>query len=259
MIVTTARKQATALEQTARLYADQLQASFVQREDRSLEALTSLYSEDLLIVAKNKVMLYPLDRANPFFYHPNAALLRYKQWKQTGHDPFIEITGLKAGETCIDATLGMAADSIIAQLAVGETGTVIGLEANKEIAFVVQKGLHTWNEADALFLNAMRQIQVHQVDSLSYLKNRADKSAEIVYFDPMFETKIDSPGLAGMRHYACHFPVTAEHITEASRIATRAVVLKDHFKSSQFAKYGFTVQRRQHAAFQYGRLDVSQQ
>lgn len=67
MIVTTARKQATALEQTARLYADQLQASFVQREDRSLETLTSLYSEDLLIVAKNKVMLYPLDRANPFF------------------------------------------------------------------------------------------------------------------------------------------------------------------------------------------------
>lgn len=256
MIVTTARKQAQSLEQQAREYANELQASFVNRGDRSLEAITNAFDEDVLIVAKEKLMLYPLEKKTPLVYHPNAAMLRYKQWKKTGHNPFIEVTELKAGETCIDATLGMAADAIIAQLAVGDNGMVIGLEANKEIAFIVEKGLKTWSGADAFFINAMKQINVHQGDSLTYLKDRPDNSAEIVYFDPMFETKIDSPGLAGMRHYASYNQLTAEMVAEAKRVATRAVILKDHVTSSQFAKHGFNVNHRQHAAFQYGRLDV---
>ncbi|WP_054712079.1 class I SAM-dependent methyltransferase [Bacillus sp. JCM 19041] len=226
MIVTTARKQAEKLKGVAMHCAQQLQVPFIEREDRSLETLFREYKMDVLIVAKNKLALYGLNEETPFFYHPNSSLLRYKQWKQTRHDPLIETAQLSEGDVVIDASLGMGADAVMAQLAVGKSGKVIGLEADHRIAVIVAHGLQSWTDADAFFINAMRRVQVKQCDSLHFLKKAADNSADIVYFDPMFETKIDSPGLAGMRKFACYQPLSLEMVQEAKRVARRAVVFK---------------------------------
>ncbi|WP_078391429.1 class I SAM-dependent methyltransferase [Shouchella patagoniensis] len=259
MIVTTARKQAEKLKQTAIHHAQLFQVPFIERGDRSLDTLFREYQVDVLIVAKNKLALYGLNEETPFFYHPNSSLLRYKQWKKTKYDPFIETAQLSEGDIVIDASLGMGADAVMAQLAVGKSGKVIGLEADHRIATIVAQGLQSWSDADALFIDAMRRIHVKQCNSLHFLKNAADNSADIVYFDPMFETKIDSPGLSGMRKFASYQPLSLEMVQEAKRVARRAVVLKDHYQSQQFKRFEFVVKRRQHAAFQYGLivLDVS--
>jgi 16S rRNA G966 N2-methylase RsmD len=256
VIVTTARKQANALKEKAALCAAKLGARFVERQDRSLEALFAAYGEDVCIVGKERQTLYKYNEAVPFFYHPNASFIRYKQWKKTGTDPLIDAAALSTGDEVLDATLGMGADAVMAALAVGRTGTVTGLEASKSIAHIVATGLKEWQEGDEMFLQALRRVNVVNTGSAAYFQHLKDKSVDVVYFDPMFETKVASPGLEGLRHFACSETLTKSVLDEAKRVARRAVVLKGHWQSEQFARFGFTVNRRQHATFQYGVIEI---
>jgi hypothetical protein len=72
----------------------------------------------------------------------------------------------------------------------------------------------------------------------------------------MFEEKIlESDGIKALGHIAIHDNLTHEIINEAIRVVKLRVVLKDHFKSLRFEKYGFQVLRRKTAKFHFGVIE----
>ncbi|GAE34693.1 class I SAM-dependent methyltransferase [Halalkalibacter akibai] len=257
MIVTTARKGADVLAEKAQTCSEQLKASFIVRKENSVQDLMDIYGQDVLVVGKNKLTLHSKSGGDPFFYHPNSSMFRVKQFIKTGYDPLVETAGLKEGMSFLDCTLGLASDSLVAQLAVGATGSVTGLEANPTLAYIVRNGLQSWLEGGKEMLEAMRRINVLPVNHSSYLASLSDQSFDVVYFDPMFDQHLSgSTGIKGLKQFACHDDLNHQVIAHALRIAKTRVVLKDHFKSERFERFGFNVVKRQHAAFHYGYINT---
>ncbi|WP_100373121.1 class I SAM-dependent methyltransferase [Bacillus sp. FJAT-45037] len=258
MIVTTARKQATRLESQAISVAHSLHAIFVKREDVSVEDLLKAYESQVLVVGQSRLTLYSRETSEPFFYHPSSAMFRVKQFLRTGDDRLIQVTQLSEGMSFLDCTLGLASDSLVAKLAVGSIGKVIGLEANQEIAFIVANGLSHWQEGPVEMIERMREIEVIHAQHRSYLEKAETSSIDVVYFDPMFEQHVErSTGIRGLKAIACHDDLNKETIQQAIRVAKKRVVLKDHWQSERFSRYGFTQIKRSHAAFHYGFIDVT--
>ncbi|MFC0558520.1 class I SAM-dependent methyltransferase [Halalkalibacter alkalisediminis] len=257
MIVTTTRKKANELAEKASLWSVELNGRFIVRNDASVQELINAYGEDVLVVGKARETLYPKEGTEPFFYHPNSAMFRVKQFIKTGYDPLVETADLKEGMSFLDCTLGLASDSLVAQIAVGQSGLVTGVEANQMLAYMVQSGLQSWQEGGTEMLNAMRKINVVHQHHASYLASLSSESYDVVYFDPMFEQHLsDSTGIRGLKQFACHDDLDEEVITHALRVAKKRVVLKDHFQSARFQRFGFNVIRRQHSAFHYAFIQI---
>lgn len=106
---------------------------------------------------------------------------------------------------------------------------------------------------------AMKRIRVTSGDNLEYLRRLADDSADVVYFDPMFDEGIAaSDGIAPLRKLAHADFNLSGCVEEALRVARKRVVLKDHWKSPRFEACGFDVKRRKTALFHYGVLELEQ-
>ncbi|KHF38648.1 class I SAM-dependent methyltransferase [Halalkalibacter okhensis] len=258
MIITTARKGVDVLEEKAQQFSLELASRYIRRNEASVQDLLQLYKEDVLVVGKGKVVLYSQDGGEPFFYHPNSAMFRVKQFQKTNYDPLVAAADLSKGMSFLDCTLGLASDSLVAQVVVGETGRVTGLEANQALASIVRQGLRTWQDGGDFMLKAMRRIEVIHAHHKDYLQNLADHSYDVVYFDPMFEQHLStSTGIKGLKQFACHDDLSNEIIDEAIRVSRSRVVLKDHYESKRFNRYGFQVMKRQHSTFHYGFITIS--
>ncbi|TSB46486.1 class I SAM-dependent methyltransferase [Alkalicoccobacillus porphyridii] len=259
MIVTTARKQAKQLQDRAQQIAIDLDCSFVKRNDLSVSELINGWKQEVLVTGANRLSLYHDGEEAPFFYHPNAAAFRAKAFLKDGYDVFVQATGLKPGSQILDCTLGLAADAVIAKLAVGEAGRVTGIEAHPAIAYIVHQGLQEWQDAGEKVRSAMRSVEVISGHHLNYLKLQADNSYDVVYFDPMFEAALDqSTGIQALKQYANYETLSSEAIEEATRVAKYRVVLKDHWQSTRFDEWGFHVEKRRLAKFQYGIIEKKQ-
>jgi hypothetical protein len=82
---------------------------------------------------------------------------------------------------------------------------------------------------------------------------------DIVYFDPMFERPVEtSTALAPIRSQAHREPLTLDSVREAVRVARKAVVLKDHRDSGQFAQLGFSLARKSYSSVAYGVIKIEQ-
>ena len=148
--------------------------------------------------------------------------------------------GLQPGMQVLDCTLGLGADAIVASFAVGDGGSVTGLEASPLIAAVVGYGLAHFVAENYPIQEAMRRIQTVQTDYLAYLKAQPDASVDVVYFDPMFRHPLrESVQLAPLRTSADHRPVSLGAMEEAKRVARQRVVLKENSRSLEFARLGF--------------------
>ncbi|GAE30841.1 class I SAM-dependent methyltransferase [Alkalihalobacillus hemicellulosilyticus] len=255
MIITTARKQIKTLANEAERISRDLDSNYFLRDDRSVTTLVNEYKEDVLIVGKDRLTLYPKDGGQPFFYHPNSAMFRVKQFLKTGYDPLVEVGRLQKGMNVLDCTLGLAADALVAKIAVGECGHVTGIEANHILAYLVRYGLHNWKDGHPYLLKAMKTIEVIHQSHFTFLQSCEDESYDVIYFDPMFESNIESIGLKGLKSFAVYDDLTFETIHEAKRVSKKRIILKDHFQSKRFERFGFHVVKRQHTTFRYGFIE----
>lgn len=255
MIITTARKQVGTLAELVKVISNDLNAISLTRDDRSVAALVQEFEDDVLVVGKDRLTLYPKDGGTPFFYHPNSAMFRVKQFVATSYDPLVEAGKMEKGMSVLDCTLGLAADALVAKIAVGKEGHVTGVEANQLLAYLVRYGLQQWTDGPKLLLHAMKEIEVIHQSHLTYLQSCEDQSVDVIYFDPMFEADLDSKGIAGLKSFAVYDDLTDEAIEQAKRVARKRVVLKDHYLSERFHKFHFQVQKRQHAMFHYGFIE----
>lgn len=258
MIVTTAGRTNAKMIQYAKEVSKEIQGNFVMRNDDSIGDIQRREQQNVLVVGKKRLELFPLNGEGiPFFFHPNSSMFRMKRLMRDEHDPFIEATQLEKGMSILDCTLGMASDSIVASLVVGERGKVIGVEGNPYITYLVKKGLQEWQTGTGILDAALRRIEVRNEDCASYLRSCADNSFDVVYFDPMFEETIDtSDGVKGLKRFAVYTDLTEEMIQEAKRVARCRVVLKDHFRSQRFVQFGFHIYKRKSAAFHFATIEM---
>lgn len=256
MFVTTAGRTNQEMIEKAREMAGNLEVDYIPRNKKSIHYLQNQANSECIVVGKERLELFGKGESQPFFFHPNSAMFRIKRLMNREHDPFVDAACLFEGTSFLDCTLGLASDSIVASYLVGESGSVTGVEGQPFLAFIVKAGLSTWDSGLSAMNKAMRRISVVNENALNYLQRLPGESIDCVYFDPMFEESIlESDGIKALGHFAIHEDLQEETIREAIRVSRQRIVLKDHYKSERFQKFGFRVMRRKTAKFHYGWIE----
>ncbi|CAN2250919.1 class I SAM-dependent methyltransferase [Bacillus vallismortis] len=256
-MITTSYRPTEDTVRTAKLLAKELDMPYCSRNKQTVENLLESAARDLLVVGKERFELYTKQGAK-FFFHPNTAMFRAKRFLRGEREPMLRAADLSEGDTFLDCTLGLGSDAIIASMAVGETGSVIGIEKNHLVSVLVRTGLQAW-ETDIVELQAaMSRIQVKNGDCHEYIKQLPDNSVDVIYFDPMFHEPVEtSDGIAPLRDLAEDSLLDEGWIKEAVRVSRKRVVLKDHWKSPRFEQFGFNVIKRKTALFHYGVIQAA--
>ncbi|HEY8909261.1 MAG TPA: class I SAM-dependent methyltransferase [Desulfosporosinus sp.] len=188
-------------------------------------------------------------------FHPSMALIRLINLLRGGSDRYLEATQLKAGDSLVDATLGLGTDALISAWAVGEKGNVLALEQSPILAALVHDGLSHFSEIVPRSKNtdkqdtwtalarASQRIEVRLGEHCESLKRIPSRSVDVVYFDPMFrQTCEQSDSIQPLHRWADHSSLDLEAVLEACRIARHRVVLKERKDSSEFRRLGFNIQ-----------------
>ncbi|MFH0347550.1 class I SAM-dependent methyltransferase [Bacillus vallismortis] len=256
-MITTSYRPSEHTVKTAKLLSKELDMPYCGRNKQTVENLLKSAERDLLVVGKERFELYTKQGAK-FFFHPNTAMFRAKRFLRGEREPMLRAAGLSEGDTFLDCTLGLGSDAIIASMAVGETGSVIGIEKNHLVSVLVRTGLHSWQTGIGELQAAMSRIQVKNGDCYEYIKQLPDNSFDVIYFDPMFHEPVEtSDGIAPLRNFAEDSALDEGCIKEAVRAARKSVVLKDHWKSPRFEQFGFNVTKRKTALFHYGVIQAA--
>jgi 16S rRNA (guanine1516-N2)-methyltransferase len=143
--------------------------------------------------------------------------------------------------------------------AVGSQGKVIAMEASAVLHAVVREGLQAYVTGLPDVDNAMRTIQTLHGNHEDILQRMEDKSADIVFFDPMFERPIStSSNLIPLRTQAYRELLTEIAVKEAIRVARKKVILKDRRDSGQFQRLGFNQVRMTTSSVAYGVIAIGQ-
>jgi len=195
------------------------------------------------------------DGQNRLSFHPNLAIIRILQGLRGEQDRFLAATELEPGQTCLDATLGLGTDALVASWKVGERGKVIAVEHSPLIAALIKEGLqslkykklprilnpdklHAWQE----LILASQRIEVIWGNHQEFLADLPDSSVDVVYFDPMFRhTRVKSSSIRPLHAWSDHHPLRPEAVREACRVARSRVVLKERKGSSEFTCLDFQV------------------
>ncbi len=242
-IITTERKESQDSMILAEKISNSYGIPFVKRKSYSVETLQEMHNAKFVLVVKKGLINLSTPEGEMFF-HPNMAHLRVKNLRfgtnGLRRDNMVEAMGLEAGMSVFDCTLGYGADAIVASFAVGETGSVTGIESSPLIYLVTSYGLGHFHAENYPIQEAMRRINTVNAEALEYLKAQGDKSVDVVYFDPMFRYPLkDSKNLNPLREAANHSAISEELLQEACRVAKSRVVMKENARSKEFARLGF--------------------
>ncbi|WP_040228560.1 class I SAM-dependent methyltransferase [Bhargavaea cecembensis] len=255
-IVTTGQHPDERSVELAGQVAGELGSDFVPRKKRSVRKLMKEFGRPVVVAGKERYEYHTDPDVQPLFFHPGLAAIRIKRIRDGGNDAMAEACGLRAGDSFLDCTLGLATDSTVASFIVGPGGRVTGCEADPVVAYIVSHGLETYTDSPQDVLEAMRRIDVRRVEAGEWIARCPDNSFDIVYLDPMFEEAIEeSAAFAPLRSAGVHGIPDDRLFEEARRVARRRVVLKAHFKSALFDRHGFMRIERPNTKFHYGILD----
>ncbi|MFW5866184.1 MAG: class I SAM-dependent methyltransferase [Armatimonadota bacterium] len=227
-VVTTSRRTDEDLLERASGWAERLGQPLVERNDRSLAQICEDEGVEavLTVTAKRVGLVFPADDVE-YFFHPSMARTRIRNIMGGSGDPMVTAMELAPGDSVFDCTLGRATDATVASWAVGEDGCVVGYEANPLLAALTIEGLAEYEIDGAGVQEAMRRIEAHQGDCRKILPTMATGCFDVVYFDPFFGEMVErSQAMEPLRRIGLHEPIPRETYEEASRVASRAVVIK---------------------------------
>lgn len=258
MIVTTAPSPAARTIGQAKRLAAELSASYVPRRGASVRKLIAGSGDNrAIVVTEREIRFYDGDEAPPLYFHPSMAFIRVKRLRKGDTDPLIELSGCRPGDTVIDCTAGMAADSLVFSYAAGEAGTVVALESEPILSALVREGLAAYESGLSDVDAAMRRIRLLCRNHAQYLAEQPDKSADIVYFDPMFRQPVmESSAIGAIRSIANMDALTEEVVAQAKRVARRTVMMKEHQGSGEFERLGFRKRHVNTSKIAYGVIHV---
>ncbi|WP_105123267.1 class I SAM-dependent methyltransferase [Streptococcus suis] len=250
-IVTTSLRMNQTLVLRAQEIAEQLNLDYQDRRKRSVQSILAKTEADAVLVVYQDQLVLEEKTGQRFFFHPDTAILRIK----SGRDPLLELLGPDK-QTVLDCTMGLASDSIVLASAGHQ---VTALESSLLIHFMVSRGLKEFDSGNEAVNQAMRSIEAIWTDSLPYLKNQADKSVDVIYFDPMFSKEIkESQNLSGLAGLANAAPLSGELLAQAKRVAKEKIILKAHFRDAVFERFGFKRHVRPNQKFHYGEIRLKE-
>ena len=169
------------------------------------------YNADVLVAGKDRFELFREGMEQPLFFHPNSAAFRLKRLEKGETDPLIEASGISKGDTFLDCTLGLAADSIVASYIIGESGKCLGLEADPTVAFLTKTGLRKFPATSEALTTSMQRIEVLRTEAIEFLVNQPGNSWDVVYIDPMFHAPIEeSTNFKPLRQAGVHAALTTD-------------------------------------------------
>lgn len=258
MIVTTAQQPSTASREKAARLSAELGAKLVQRRGFTVKQLIRQSADRrAIVVTEHETRFYDGEEGAPLFFHPSMAFVRVKRLRKGESDPLIELSGCRPGDRIIDCTAGMAADSLVFSYAAGRQGIVTALESEPVLGALVREGLSEYDTGLPEVDEAMRRIRLLVRSHIDYLAEQPDNSAEIVYFDPMFRQPIlDSAAIGAFRTIANDAALSEEAVRQAVRVATRAVIMKEHGASGEFARLGFRKRGTSTSKIAYGVIPI---
>jgi 16S rRNA (guanine1516-N2)-methyltransferase len=257
LIVTTSERPEAEIIERAQRLAVELNASYVPRSNKTIRSMYIKWAEDEIVVVSALEVRLMQEGQHPFYFHPSMALVRLKRLRAGGNDTLLSVSGVTAGDTVLDCTAGLCSDALVFSYAAGRQGKVIAMEASRVVHAIVREGLRTYETGFQDINDAMRAIHAIHGEHCTLLQGMDDKSADVVYFDPMFEKPVTtSSSLVPLRSQALRVPLSAEAVKDAIRIARKKVVLKDHRDSGQFGRLGFRQLRVSSSAVAYGVIDI---
>ncbi len=239
MLVTTGINPSPQSVTLSKQISEEFEMLWVPRGNRSLVKLKMLHQQSHILIVGDHELRY-LDQDEQFmFFHPSMAMVRMKRLLKGEKDNMLDASLVQEGDQIIDCTMGLASDAIIYSHAVGHTGKVIALESAPIPYLLAREGLVTYQSGVPELQEAMRRIQLIQLDHLAYLKSIPDRSVDIVYFDPMFREAAAGSAMKPLRELAEHQALRIEAIDEARRVARRKIILKEQKNSGEFSRLGF--------------------
>jgi 16S rRNA (guanine1516-N2)-methyltransferase len=243
IFVTTSQKPTAALQSRAEEIAAELGCP---TEPRGKDALPKLFARRpganrAIVVSVERWQLVSQD-GWAFFHHPNMGALRLKNLLDGKRDLLLDAARLAPGDSVLDATLGYGGEATLCAWAVGETGTVHGIEAVPELGILVREGLARTQTESALLNAAMRRVSVvHLGHHLEYLHACPSDRYDVVCFDPFFDAALaPTETLGTLRAFGEHAPLLPEALTEARRVARKRVVVKSDRFSPLLDTLGIT-------------------
>lgn len=209
--------------------------TFIPRQGKGLATLKKENGADGVVVWKPPGPVLYLNNEE-FFFHPNMAKTRIGNIRKLGGgDPLITAGDLKPGDKFLDCTLGLGADAIVAAYFTGMG--VTGLESSRLVAAMVRWGMKMYQSGMGWLDEPIHRIQVIHTDHHDYLEKMADKSYDVVYFDPMFRHPVfKSQALSPLRLLANPQPLNRSTLEAARRVARKRVVIKETIDSGEFQR-----------------------
>ncbi|KFE70203.1 class I SAM-dependent methyltransferase [Hyalangium minutum] len=206
-------------------------------------------ADALLIFGHDGVTLW--DREGHHGFHGGMAHLRRLRLATGEPDTFVRVTELRKGDAVLDCTLGLAQDALVASLAVGPQGRVVGVEKSLPLAALAAEGLKRYELGPDSC-----HIDVVHADAHAYLRTLPARSFDVVVFDPMFaKPRKAQPGFDVLRRFADHAPLTPEALQEARRVTRRWVVVKGARYSDDLKKLGLKPEpSSRHTDVDWGRI-----
>jgi 16S rRNA (guanine1516-N2)-methyltransferase len=255
--VTTPLRPTPGEEADARAAAARLGLPFAPRGNRSVaRAAEDAGADVVLLLSTRRATLVAGDAETT--WSPGMGALRAKRVARalagvppaTDRDPFTEAADLRTGDTVLDCTLGLGADALVAAVAVGPDGRVVGIESSPILAAWVAEGLARSG------LEAARRVEVRTGDHAAVLAGLPERSFDVVVFDPMFRHPRAEPGgFDVVRRLADARPLSPAALARARRVARRWVVVKDGAPGWDLARLGLTPLPSARGAHRYyGRL-----
>ena len=186
--------------------------------------------------------------------HPGMGLVRVRRLvKGEEHDPIVDLTEARAGDSVLDATFGFGQDALVMAYAAGESGRVIGFEQSPLLAGLAMAGASFWAKPGA---EIMSRVEIRHGDSQAFMKGCPDGSFDVVLIDPMFRRpRMAAPDFAALRDLADEALLSAEHLAEARRVARRWVLVKDAWPGKELRRLGIEpLLSRRSAEIAFGRI-----
>jgi len=239
-------------------YLHETKLEYIPRKRQSLSWLARDNDAHGVIVCETGgPILYIQDEK--FFFHPSMAKNRIAAYRNKHQkDLLIEACQLSQGDDFLDCTLGMGADAIVAAF-FSDSGKITGLESHPVIASIIKWGMKTYKIDLPWLYKAIRKVEAINADHRFFLSELANKSYDVVYFDPMFSRPVlKSQAIAPLRILANHKPINGETVQEACRVARKRVVIKTLKCGMEIDRLGFKeIAGSKHNPITYGVIDAT--
>ncbi|MEK3768526.1 class I SAM-dependent methyltransferase [Paenibacillus sp. FSL R5-0887] len=257
MIITTGYSPIMEIVERAQSLAERTGCSYAPREKLSITRMVEHYGdEDILILSQDAVRLHRLGM-EPMEFHPSMGFVRAKRILKGEIEPMLVAARMLPGDSVLDCTAGLGADSLLFAVHGGESSEVTALESSLPLYALLSEGMSHYTSGQVKVNEALRRVNVVHSEHLVYLRSQPDRSVDIVYFDPMFRVPLTgSASISPLRQFANRAALSTESVAEAVRVARKTVLLKEKALSGEFERLGFTELLRSNSKTSYGVIHI---